>query len=462
MRFNSFEFAFFLAALLALVPFFPRGRPRHLLLLVASWVFYGSWSWGFLLLLWLTTGLDWALGGLIARSEVVWRRRALLGASLASNIGILCYFKFGNFFLENIAFVSGVNAEPFYLHVVIPLGISFYTFQAMSYTIDVYRRTLAPCPSLVDFMLFVSFFPQLVAGPIVRAAEFLPQLRRTEPVREDEVVQGVELFLLGLFKKTVIADNVAIAADQVFNAPEGWSGFAILVATALFWIQIYCDFSAYSTMARGLGLFFGFQLPQNFDYPMLQTNPAEYRRAWHMTLGRWFTDYVYLPLGGSRVGDLRLVRNILITWGLTGLWHGASWHFVFWGLYNGLNLTVYALVMRHKRWSLPEFRGKKLLGWSGQVALLLPSAALFRAQDLDSFGQMARKVACLTSGQSLAPEWVAVIGLLTGVHVLCYFHYDENFLNRLRWPARLGIVSATASAIALLAATGRPFLYFQF
>src|SRR5258705_6347556 len=153
-------------------------------------------------------------------------------------------------------------------------------------------------------------------------------------------------------------------------------------------------------MAGGLGLFFGFQLPQNFDSPMLRPTRAEYRRAWHMTLGRWFTDYVSLPLGGSRVDDLRLARNILITWGLTGLWHGASWHFVFWGLYNGLNLTVYALVMRHKRWSLPEFPGKKLLGWSGQVALLLPSAALFRTQDLESFAEMARRAFSLAPGRS--------------------------------------------------------------
>src|SRR5262245_11233187 len=238
MRFNSFEFAFFLAALLALLPFFPRGRPRHRLLLVASFVFYGSGSWGFLLLLWATTGMDWLCGRFIGRTDVPWQRRALLGLSLASNLGVLAYFKFGNFFVENIAFVSGIDPEPFYLRVVIPLGISFYTFQAMSYTIDVYRRRLEPCPSLADFMLYICFFPQLVAGPIVRATEFLPQLRRTEPVREDEIVQGVELFLLGLFKKAVIADNVAVVADQVFGAPGAYSGAAIAVATALFWIQI--------------------------------------------------------------------------------------------------------------------------------------------------------------------------------------------------------------------------------
>jgi D-alanyl-lipoteichoic acid acyltransferase DltB (MBOAT superfamily) len=462
VRFNSFEFAVFMVVLLALVPLFPRGRPRHWLLLAASYVFYGSWNWWFLGLLWISTLLDWHCGFGIARADQLWKKRAWLWASLVGNLGILFYFKYGNFFFENVAFVSGIDPEPFYLDVVIPLGISFYTFQTMTYTIDVYRGTQKPCASLLDFALYVTFFPQLVAGPILRAGDFLPQLERTSPVRDDEIVTGTELFCLGLFKKVVVADNMALLADRVFADPDGYSGAAVLLATTAFWIQIYCDFSGYSTMARGLGMWFGYDLPKNFDYPMLRTNPVEYRRAWHMTMGQWFTDYVYKPLGGSRVGDWSLVRNIMITWTLTGLWHGASWHFVIWGAYNGVTLTVYSLVMRHKSWSIPDFPGKMFVAWLIQVALLLPSAALFRVADMGSFLSVLERIFTWAPGRSVAPEWAVAIAALAALHWLFFFKYEEGVLTRLRWPLRIGVVGIAAAAIACLAATGRPFIYFQF
>ncbi|HTO08885.1 MAG TPA: MBOAT family O-acyltransferase [Myxococcota bacterium] len=462
MRFNSFEFALFFAVLVGLLPFFPRGKPRTGLLLVASYIFYGSWNWGFLLLLWLTTLLDFGFGLAISATEVQWKRRAYLWTSIFANLGFLFYFKYGNFFLDNVAFVSGIDPEPYYLKIVIPLGISFYTFHTMTYTIDVYRRRVETCRSLLDFALYVAFFPQLLAGPILRAGHFIPQLARTEPVRDDELLSGLELFCLGLFKKVVVADNMATLADRVFSDPTHFGAAAILLGTIAFWIQIYCDFSGYSTMARGLGRWLGFEIPQNFDYPLLQTNPQTYRHAWHMTLGQWFTDYVYKPLGGSRAGDLRMLRNIMITWTLTGLWHGASWHFVLWGLYNGVTLCVYSLWKKHAPWHLPEYPGKKLVSWLAQVALLLPSVALFRTGDMHGFGQLALRVLSWESGRSVALEWPLAIALLAGVHVLCYFHYKEDLLQRLRWPARIGLVSSAAALTALLAATGRPFIYFQF
>ena len=242
---------------LALVPLF-KGRARHGLLLGASYIFYGSWSPPFLLLLWFSTLLDFLVGGAIGRTEAPAKRRALLGVSLFGNLGLLVYFKYGNFFLENLFFVSGVDPSPYYLNVVIPLGISFYTFQTMSYTIDVFRRKTAACRSLLDFALYVTFFPQLIAGPILRAGEFLPQLRRETPVSEAEILRGVELFMLGLFKKVVIADNMGVVVDRVYANPAAFDAPSILIAATAFWIQIYCDFSGYSTMARGLASLLGF------------------------------------------------------------------------------------------------------------------------------------------------------------------------------------------------------------
>lgn len=302
----------------------------------------------------------------------------------------------------------------------------------MTYTIDVYRRRVEPCRSLLDFALYVAFFPQLLAGPILRAGHFIPQLKRTEPVRDDELLSGLELFCLGLFKKVVVADNMATLADAVFSDPSHYSAAAIVLGTIAFWIQIYCDFSGYSTMARGLGRWLGFEIPQNFNYPLLQTNPQSYRHSWHMTLGQWFTDYVYKPLGGSRAGDVRMLRNIMITWTLTGLWHGASWHFVLWGLYNGVILCVYALWKKHAPWRTPEYPGKTLVAWVCQVSLLLPSTALFRVGDMHAFRDLALRVLSWEPGKGVAIEWPLAIALLACVHVLCYRHYKEDVLQRLR------------------------------
>jgi D-alanyl-lipoteichoic acid acyltransferase DltB (MBOAT superfamily) len=461
VRFNSYEFAVFFAVLLALLPFF-RGRRRHGLLLAASYVFYGAWNVPFVALLVFTTTLDYVCGGRIAAAATTARKRAWLAFSLLGNLGPLFYFKYGNFFLENVAFVAGVDPEPFYLNVVIPLGISFYTFQSLSYTLDMYRKAYAPCRSFLDFALFVTFFPQLVAGPILRAGEFLPQLSRAAPVTEPEVLRGVELFLLGLFKKVVVADNLALLADAVFASPGDYGGAAVLAGTWAFWAQIYCDFSGYSTMAQGLASMLGFWLPRNFDYPQLRHNPMQYRQTWHITLGNWISDYVYRPLGGSRVGDLRFAFNLVFTWMLLGLWHGAAWNFVLWGSYNGVILAIYAVVMRRKRWALPAFPGKKFCGWLLIVASNLLSSIFFRASSAADAGELIRRIVTWAPGSEVAPEWWAVLALLLGVHALSFWYYREDLLLRLRWPGRIALITGAVVAIALLGAGGRPFIYFQF
>ena len=461
MRFNSWEFALFFAVVLAVLPRV-HGRARHAALLLLSYFFYATWNPPFVLLLMFSTGLDYACAGRIAAASSPGPRRTWLALSLLGNLGVLAYFKYGNFFLENVAFVSGIDPEPFYLDVVIPLGISFYTFQSMSYTIDVYRGRTEPCRDFLHFALYVTFFPQLIAGPILRASEFLPQLRRTDPVRQEEVLEGVELFLLGLWKKVVVADNLAILADRVFADPGSYDSAAIWLAGLAFRIQIYCDFSGYSTMARGLARFFGFRLPRNFDYPQLRHNPALYLRSWHMTMGRWIGDYVYRPLGGGRVGHARYALNIMITWFLMGLWHGASWHFVGWGVYNGLILAVYGVVMRTKGWSLRHFPGKLFLGWLVVSVLHGPSNVLFRAENLHDVGIMWRKMFWPEAGLGVEPAWALLIALLTGVHALSFWYYKEDLLRRLGWTGRVLLVSATLLSMAALAATGRPFIYFQF
>jgi alginate O-acetyltransferase complex protein AlgI len=461
VRFNSYEFILFFAVVLLLAPRF-QTRARHIFLLAASYFFYATWNPPFVLLLIFTTALDYVCGGRIARARSKAARRAWFWASLACNLGILVYFKYGNFFVANLAFVSGIDPEPFYLDVVIPLGISFYTFQSMSYTIDMYRGSSEPCDDFIDFALYVTFFPQLIAGPILRTAEFLPQLRRTAPVTQAEVLRGIELFLLGLFKKVVVADNLAVLADEVFGSPGSYSGAGALLASFAFWIQIYCDFSGYSTMAQGLASLLGFSLPRNFDYPQLRHNPILYRRSWHITMGNWFTDYVYRPLGGSRVGDARFAFNIFVTWTLLGLWHGAAWNFVLWGAYNGVILAVYSVVMRRKRWALPAFRGKLFLGWVINVAMLVFSAMLFRSADAASAWLMVQHVFTWAPGQDVALGWLALMLALASVHAICFWYYHEDLLERMGWPGRIALVSAVVVAIAIFGATGRPFIYFQF
>jgi alginate O-acetyltransferase complex protein AlgI len=475
MLFNSFEFVVFFTLVLAVwCALGRRFAARKTLLLLASWTFYATWSPRFLPLLVATTAVDFHLARWIyarrwaepgrEHPDGIRRARPLLIASLLANLGLLGFFKYGGFLYRSAAVLIPLGPLPDVLRVVAPLGISFYTFHSISYVIDTYRGLRPPTDDFRDFALYVAFFPQLLAGPILRAGHFLPQLKRTEPVRDDEILTGVELFCLGLFKKVAVADNMAVLADQVFADPTGHSGLALLIGTVAFWIQIYCDFSGYSTMARGLGMWFGFDIPRNFDYPLLKTNPADYRHAWHMTLGQWFTDYVYKPLGGSRVGDFRLVRNIMITWSLTGLWHGASWHFVLWGVYNGVILAVYVLWKRHVHWQLAWLPAslKPLLAWSVQLLLLLPSTALFRVSDMKAFAELAQRVLTWQAGSDVPIEWPLVIAALGLAHVWCYFHYEEDVLVRLRWPARIGLVTGATAAIALLAATGRPFIYFQF
>lgn len=338
MLFNSLIFAFFLPVVFLLYWFVFNGRLRlqNLLLLAASYVFYGWWDWRFLSLIFISSLVDYILGLAIYKSSDKMRQKMFLFFSLAINLGMLGFFKYYNFFMDSLleaAAQFGLFLHPRTLNIVLPVGISFYTFQTLSYTIDVYRKKIEPTLDAVSFFAFVSFFPQLVAGPIERASNLLPQFMQKRTFGNAAAKDGLRQILWGLIKKVVVADSIAIQVDQVFNAGDysSFHGSTLLFAGILFAFQIYCDFSGYSDIAVGTAKLFGFNLMRNFAYPFFSRNISEFWQRWHISLSTWFRDYVFIPLGGNRVSASLHVRNIIIAFVLSGFWHGANWTFIIWG-----------------------------------------------------------------------------------------------------------------------------------
>ncbi len=313
---------------------------KHLVLLITSYVFYAYWDARFLLLLILQTFLTFVLAkkAVSAETKQQSKRYMLLGVTIS--LTILCFFKYFNFFVDSFAEAFGIHSMGA-LKIVLPIGISFYTFHMLSYLIDVYRGKLKACERFIDLALYISFFPQLVAGPIVRARDFLPQLEQDRPMNRENLVEGLQIFLFGLIKKIVIADQLAVCVDTVFGNPGGYSGLSLALAVVAYSIQIYCDFSGYSDMAIGIAKTFGYELCKNFDMPYLSKNPTEFWKRWHISLSSWLRDYLYISLGGNRKGKLRTKINLMLTMLLGGLWHGANWQMVFWGALHGGALVVH-------------------------------------------------------------------------------------------------------------------------
>jgi len=349
MLFYTLPFFVFFIILTGLMCVLERYDYRKIVLLIASCVFYMWWNPIFILLLLFSIVLNYLVGlGLGKTDRVLWRR-LLLVASLAGNFGILAFFKYANFIQDNtlvILKMLGYHPSWTTLNIILPIGISFFTFQGMSYTIDVYRHKLGICRSFLDFALFKAFFPQLVAGPIVRATLFLPQLDRPNKLCFDR--RAFALFIRGLAKKVIIANNVAYFADFVFASPQLHGSLMIWLATFAFYVQIYCDFSGYSDMAIAVARMLGYHIPVNFRRPYFALSPADFWRRWHISLSTWLRDYLYIPLGGSRKGTLFTYRNLMITMLLGGLWHGASWNFVLWGGMHGVALVVHKLYVQVK------------------------------------------------------------------------------------------------------------------
>ena len=356
MVFNSYEFALFLPIVLGLY-WILRHRQQNLLLLVASYVFYGAWDYRFLGLMATSTVTDYVVGRMLAATEDERRRKRIFLVSLAVNLGILGFFKYFNFFIDSGADLLGAlgfDAHPTTLRILLPVGISFYTFHGISYTFDVYRREIEPVHHFLDFALFVSYFPQLVAGPIGRAQVQLPQFEH--PRRRpswDQIRSGVFLILLGLFKKIAIADALASTVNSAFANASRVSAATLVLGVYGFALQIYGDFSGYSDIARGTSRLFGIELLKNFDQPYLSRNITEFWRTWHISLSTWLRDYLYVPLGGNRKGRFATYRNLMITMLLGGLWHGAAWGFVVWGGLHGAYLCVHRAMSRKAKRTMP-------------------------------------------------------------------------------------------------------------
>lgn len=348
MLFNSIDFALFLPIVFLLYWFVVQNnlKLQNLLIVLASYVFYGWWDWRFLFLIFFSTVVDYTIGVLLSKEESQIKRRIYLWVSILINLGFLGFFKYYNFFLENFVaafsfFGSTISASG--LDIILPVGISFYTFQTMSYSIDVYRRKLEPTKDFIAFSAFVCFFPQLVAGPIERATNLLPQFFKKREFEYEKAVDGMRQILWGLFKKIVIADNCATLVNVIFDNPDVYSGSTLFVGAVLFSFQIYGDFSGYSDIAIGTSRLFGFNLMQNFSFPYFSRDIAEFWRRWHISLSTWFRDYLYIPLGGSKGTLTRTVINVFIIFLVSGFWHGANWTFIVWGFINALFIIPYIL-----------------------------------------------------------------------------------------------------------------------
>ncbi len=341
MLFNSTAFLLFLPTVFFLYWFVFKNqlRAQNVLLLVASYIFYGWWDWRFLSLIIASTFLDYFIAIQLGKTEISKKRKLLLGISLVGNLGMLGFFKYYNFFVSSWieAWSSfGITMEATTLNIILPVGISFYTFQTLSYTIDVYRKEMQPTKSFIDFAAFVTFFPQLVAGPIERASHLLPQFYKHRTFDYQNAVDGVKLIIWGMFKKVVVADNCAFFVNTIFENPEAYSSGELFFGMVFFAFQIYGDFSGYSDMAIGISKLFGFDLMVNFKFPYFSRDIAEFWRRWHISLSTWFRDYIYIPLGGSKGTQGLQIRNVMIIFLVSGFWHGANWTYVAWGLFHAL------------------------------------------------------------------------------------------------------------------------------
>lgn len=370
MLFNSIEFLIFLPIVFLLYWFvFKNRRWQNLLVVVASYVFYGWWDWRFLLLIVFTSLCSFASGLLLEKYEG--RRgvqKTISAANIVINLAILGFFKYFNFFVESLSsLVSGVFGYELgwvTLNIILPVGISFYTFQALSYSIDVYKHSIKATHDPIEFFAYISFFPQLVAGPIERATNLLPQFQNERHFDYAKSVDGLRQMLWGFFKKLVVADNCAAIVNDWWGQYNELSGLMLLILGVLFTFQIYCDFSGYSDIAIGCAKLFGINLMRNFNFPYFSRSIPEFWRRWHISLTTWFRDYIYFPLGGSRCSKWKTIRNVFIVWGISGLWHGANWTFVCWGLYHAVILNIYnVLGIKTKRVDEPQ-----LVRWGGQFS----------------------------------------------------------------------------------------------
>jgi alginate O-acetyltransferase complex protein AlgI len=496
--FTSWAFVLFLSVVLVALRLAPGRTARQALILLASCYFYAYWNPHYLLLLLTPSAIDYFAAIRIENSEDPRIRKRWLLFSLITNLGLLGYFKYADFFVQQFATLLGLQAR--HLDILLPVGISFYTFKTMSYVIDVYRREMQASRSLWRYAMFVTYFPELVAGPIVRASVFLPQMTRSLRPSWPRAWVGAQAILLGLTKKLVIADRLAPFVDSVFAAPANFSSATVVSAVIAYSFQIYCDFSGYSDIAIGVSRIIGYDLPENFNMPYAATSITDFWRRWHMTLSQWLRDYLYVPLGGNRKGKLRTYINLFLTMLLGGLWHGANWTFVFWGFLHGLGLAVH----KGRLDRIKAGRARPLhpvIGWLVTYAFVCFAWVFFRAQDFSTALVIVQKLLWLDpagvnhfylplalllpivvlghwlgkvasdqseSGKARwvpAPSWAAEIWNNAGTRFAVRPHPAAGLYILLPVPGFLGgfVFATWLLMIALFAAIdSSPFIYFQF
>lgn len=477
MTFTTPTFLIFFAFVYSL--YWALGRKgQNLLILVSSLIFYGWWDWRFLFVLLFNAGIDFAVALALMRTESPRGRKQLLGVSLLTNLGVLCFFKYCNFFIDsftNAATMLGLPVHSFTLGVILPIGISFYTFQALSYTIDVYRRRLPAITDAVAYFSFITFFPHMVAGPIQQAKHLLVQFEHERHFRWGESVDGARQMLWGFFKKMVIADNLAPVVAYPYTNPTSATGWELLLATYCFAFQIYCDFSGYTDIAIGCARMFDLHMTRNFAYPYFARTIPEFWRRWHITLSTWFREYLYIPLGGNRVGPWRRQFNVVIVFAVSGFWHGANWTFIIWGLLHASYFLAYQVVLGDG-----AADGQGPVGGEGRLPSLRSLAAMvltfhltclgwifFRANSLGDALLVVHKIgASLLSGRFVNPggkSAVLLIGMLLAIEWLGRRSSHPLHLDPWPWPARWAAYYVLVASILLFANVNYiPFIYFQF
>lgn len=482
MLFNSIDFAIFLPIVFILYWFITNKslQLQNLLIVLSSYLFYGWWDWRFLGLIFFSTLVDYFVGRKLRIEENRTKRKILLWSSILVNVGFLAFFKYYNFFLDNFItaftfFGSEINANS--LNIILPVGISFYTFQTLSYTIDVYRRNLKPTKDFIAFSAFVSFFPQLVAGPIERATHLLPQFYKERKFEYAKAVDGMRQILWGLFKKIVIADNCAEFANLIFNNSTEYTGSTLILGSIFFTFQIYCDFSGYSDIAIGTSRLFGFDLMRNFNFPYFSRDIAEFWRRWHISLSTWFRDYIYIPLGGSRGGTWMKVRNTFIIFIVSGFWHGANWTFIIWGLLNAIYFLP-LLLTNNNRNNLDNIATGRFLPTIKDFSRMLLTFSMtvfawifFRANSIEHAMSYISRI-FYTPLISMPSEIFSQDGFLTMFLLLifCFIEWvgregqfalsnlDKIENKYYRWPIYILIIISTI----VFSGSSQSFIYFQF
>jgi alginate O-acetyltransferase complex protein AlgI len=473
MVFNSLTFVVFFAIVLLLHNLPLSWSIKKFNLLVASYLFYAAWNPPFIVLLWASTIVDWLVARQIHRQEIHSRRKAWLIVSLVVNLGFLGFFKYGNFALDNLYTLMtalGVHYRQPEWNILLPVGISFYTFHSMSYTLDIYWRRVEPIPKLFDFALFVAFFTQLVAGPILRTADLVPQFTRPRTATRDQLCWGSALMTFGLFEKIVLADGVfAPVADAVFRASRSAGALDAWLGTLAFSGQIFCDFAGYSIVAVGAALCLGFNIPNNFRSPYGAIGFSDFWRRWHISLSTWLRDYLYIPLGGNRKGEARTYANLMTTMLLGGLWHGANWTFVVWGGLHGAYLAAERWLKQVAvRWRLPKGVAFKLLLALVTYALINVAWVFFRAKTLSAAIAMLGAMAGLHSHATALLPTVKILETVVcaaGLLAAQWYLRDRTLEETVTQSPPLVVATAWACmafAIIITQGTGDAFIYFQF